>query len=108
MASGIELARGLEGAPGWYRPCFLWARAHRARPSPESSMTTRSIAAAGILTLASIVAGTPARAQATRRAVSSSTTGSLFDVTTYAGYMIFGDYLSGPLGTSLTNAPAPI
>ena len=72
-------------------------------------MTTKSIAVAGILTLASVVAGTPVLAQATRRPVpSSTTTGSMFDVTTYAGYMIFGDYLSGPLGTSLTNAPAPI
>jgi len=26
-------------------------------------------------------------------------------VTPYVGYMVFGDYLKGPLGTSLTNAP---
>jgi hypothetical protein len=32
----------------------------------------------------------------------------LFDITPYAGYMVFGDFLSGPLGTSLSNAPAPI
>ena len=32
----------------------------------------------------------------------------LFDVTPYAGYMVFGDFASGPLGTSLSNAPAPI
>jgi len=32
----------------------------------------------------------------------------LFDVTPYAGYMVFGDFASGPLGTSLGNAPAPI
>ena len=43
-----------------------------------------------------------------RQQSSSSSTGSLFDVTPYAGYMVFGDYLSGPLGTSLHNAPAPI
>src|SRR5450432_1897665 len=35
-------------------------------------------------------------------------TGTMFEATPYAGYMIFGDYLSGPLGTSITNAPAPI
>ena len=27
-------------------------------------------------------------------------------VTPYAGYMFFGDYLKGPVGTTLTNAPA--
>jgi Outer membrane protein beta-barrel domain len=35
-------------------------------------------------------------------------TGTMFEATPYAGYMLFGDYLSGPLGTSITNAPAPI
>jgi hypothetical protein len=34
--------------------------------------------------------------------------GHAFAVTPYAGYMIFGDYLKGPLGTSVTNAPAPV
>ena len=32
--------------------------------------------------------------------------GTAFHVTPYAGYMFFGDYLKGPLGTSITNAPA--
>jgi hypothetical protein len=36
------------------------------------------------------------------------TTGTMFEATPYAGYMLFGDYLSGPLGTSITNAPAPV
>ncbi|HEV7992715.1 MAG TPA: outer membrane beta-barrel protein [Gemmatimonadaceae bacterium] len=35
-------------------------------------------------------------------------TGKAFDFTPYAGYMIFGDYIKGPLGTSLSNAPAPV
>jgi hypothetical protein len=35
-------------------------------------------------------------------------TGTIFEATPYAGYMLFGDYLSGPLGTSITNAPAPV
>ncbi len=43
-----------------------------------------------------------------RRAPQPSSSGSLFDLTPYAGYMVFGDYLSGPLGTSLNSAPAPI
>ena len=33
---------------------------------------------------------------------------TLFDVTPYAGYIVFGNFLTGPLGTSLSNAPAPI
>jgi hypothetical protein len=34
--------------------------------------------------------------------------GKAFDVTPYVGYMVFGDYISGPFGTSLSNAPAPV
>ena len=34
--------------------------------------------------------------------------GKAFDLTPYAGYMVFGDYIKGPLGTSLSNAPAPV
>lgn len=35
-------------------------------------------------------------------------TGTAFELTPYAGYMIFGDYLKGPLGTSISNAPGAI
>ena len=31
--------------------------------------------------------------------------GKVLHVSPYAGYMVFGNYISGPLGTSLTNAP---
>ena len=34
--------------------------------------------------------------------------GKAFDFTPYGGYMVFGDYMKGPLGTSLSNAPAPV
>jgi CxxC motif-containing protein (DUF1111 family) len=34
--------------------------------------------------------------------------GTVFHVVPYAGYMVFGDYLKGPLGTTLTNAPGPV
>ncbi|MEO6526476.1 MAG: outer membrane beta-barrel protein [Gemmatimonadaceae bacterium] len=34
--------------------------------------------------------------------------GKVLDVTPYVGYMVFGDYVKGPVGTSLTNAPAPV
>ena len=33
---------------------------------------------------------------------------TIFEATPYAGVILFGDYLSGPLGTSITNAPATI
>jgi len=34
--------------------------------------------------------------------------GTAFELTPYAGYMIFGDYLKGPFGTSVSNAPGAI
>jgi len=36
------------------------------------------------------------------------TTNSVLHVTPYAGYMVSGDYLKGPLGTTLTNAPGAL
>ncbi|MEP6621629.1 MAG: hypothetical protein ABJE47_20040 [bacterium] len=74
-------------------------------------MRTASFAFAGLLASATFaLAPSSALAQrAGRQPVSSSTSsGSLFDITPYAGYMVFGNYLSGPLGTSLNNAPAAI
>lgn len=35
----------------------------------------------------------------------SPASGPSLHITPYAGYMMFGDYLKGPLGTTLTNAP---
>jgi hypothetical protein len=52
------------------------------------------IVAASVVAAGSLGAQTP-----------ESGTGTTFHVTPYAGYMFFGDYLKGPLGTSLTNAP---
>jgi hypothetical protein len=62
------------------------------------------------LALASaLLAAVPALASAQSRGPSSPlTTATMFEVTPYVGYMIFGDYLSGPFGTSVTNAPAPV
>lgn len=34
--------------------------------------------------------------------------GTAFELTPYAGYMIFGDYFKGPLGTSIGNAPGAL
>jgi Outer membrane protein beta-barrel domain len=49
--------------------------------------------------LASLTAALPAVAQAPG-------SGTVLHVSPYVGYMVFGDYLSGPLGTTLSNAPA--
>src|SRR5262249_36523962 len=47
---------------------------------------------------ASIVAATPVLAQAPG-------SGTVLHIEPYAGAMIFGNYLNGPLGTTLSNAP---
>lgn len=54
-----------------------------------------------------LVAVVPALAAAQSRG-SSLAPSTAFEATPYVGYMIFGDYFSGPLGTSVTNAPAPV
>jgi hypothetical protein len=57
---------------------------------------------------AALLATVPALATAQSRGTSPLATNTVFQATPYVGYMIFGDYLSGPLGTSVTNAPAPV
>ena len=57
---------------------------------------------------AALLAAVPALAAAQSRGSSSLATHTAFEATPYVGYMLFGDYLSGPLGTSVTNAPAPV
>jgi outer membrane protein with beta-barrel domain len=59
---------------------------------------------AGLLAVAVPAA---ARAQS-RTATPSATSGLAFEATPYVGYMVFGNYLSGPLGSSVSNAPAPL
>jgi hypothetical protein len=64
----------------------------------------RSVVLAGVLA-GSLLAAAPALAQ---RTVGSAGNGKVLQVTPYAGYMRFGDYLQGPLGTSLSNAGAAL
>src|ERR1019366_8815878 len=79
------------------------------RITREASMRIASFALAGLVAGAAVLVPSSSQAQRTV-AISKATAvaGTLFEVTPYAGYMIFGSYLSGPLGTTLTNAPAPI
>src|SRR3954471_943460 len=58
-----------------------------------------------VLGVAAIVASTSAAAAQSTAPIAS---GTAFELTPYAGYMIFGDYLKGPLGTSISNAPGAI
>jgi len=61
-----------------------------------------SIIAAGV----AAVLGSASIASA--QSTSATVNGTAFELTHYAGYMIFGDYLKGPLGTNISNAPGPI
>ena len=73
-------------------------------------MRLKSFVLTGLAVAAPLAfASSSASAQrAGRGSVSTTQSGGLFEITPYAGYMVFGDYLTGPLGTSLKNAPAPI
>jgi hypothetical protein len=53
---------------------------------------------AGSAAAASLATALPAVAQAPE-------SGTVLHVSPYVGYMMFGNYLKGPLGTTLTNAP---
>ena len=66
-------------------------------------MRTASLALAA---LAAVVVLSPASASAQAR--SPLPTATLFEVTPYAGYLFSGDFLSGPLGTSVGPAPAAL
>ena len=64
---------------------------------------------AGIAALLAVAA--PAGAQlASSSSVPATTTvrGTSLDVTPYAGYMIFGNFIDGPLGTSLSSSASPV
>ncbi len=56
----------------------------------------------GVLSLAALVGGAPVLA------AQAPNTGTVLHVSPYVGYMVFGDYIKGPVGTSLTNAPGAI
>ncbi len=53
------------------------------------------------LSASSIAVATPMLAQAPE-------SGTVLHISPYAGYMVFGDFIKGPLGTSVSNAPAPV
>ncbi|MDQ6831502.1 MAG: porin family protein [Gemmatimonadota bacterium] len=64
-------------------------------------MSTRLVRSAALVTLAVSAAALPLSAQVF--AASSTRSNPSISVTPYAGYMLFGDMLSGPLGTNLSS-----
>ena len=66
-------------------------------------MRTTTFLVAG---LAAVIAIAPASAHAQMRAATPAAT--MFEVTPYAGYLFSGDMMSGPLGSSVGPAPAPL
>lgn len=57
--------------------------------------------ASAVALLATSFAAAPLSAQAPE-------SGTVFHVSPYVGYMVFGDYIKGPLGTSVSNAPGAL
>jgi hypothetical protein len=55
--------------------------------------------------LAAALTAAPALAQSRSTTVGN---GKVLQVTPYAGYLRFGDYFEGPVGTTLSNANAPV
>ena len=56
-----------------------------------------------------LLAGTAAaQSRSGARAGAATVNTDLFDVTPYVGYMVFGSYYSGPLGSAISNAPATL
>src|SRR5947199_4177782 len=66
------------------------------RPMRTSILVLGVAAALGVSSVASAQTSAPVAS------------GTAFELTPYAGYMIFGDYLKGPLGTSISNAPGAL
>ena len=64
-----------------------------------------------VFALAGFVISAPIAPVFAQRMVSSGTgapTATVFDVTPYAGYMVFGKFIEGPIGTSITSAAGPL
>lgn len=64
--------------------------------------------AAALTSLATTVVAQTTTVIATNGSAAPPPPGKAAQITPYLGYMVFGDYLKGPLGTSLSNATAPV
>lgn len=70
------------------------------------SVSSVRVVAGVIISLAALAA--PAGAQLASGASSTSVAGTALEVTPYGGYMIFGNFIDGPLGTSLSSSASPV
>jgi hypothetical protein len=68
----------------------------------------RSVVRYSAFAALALVAAPLAAQRAPARTPAPATHATVFDVTPYAGYMRFGHYLDGPLGTNLRSANAPV
>lgn len=71
-------------------------------------MYKRSVITAAALVASATFASSAQAQTAPPVGVQSEAAGRAFAITPYAGYMIFGDYARGPLGTSIAPSSAPI
>lgn len=71
----------------------------------STRLTIARVAAGALAALAAIAV--PAGAQLAP-AARSNVTGTAIEVTPYAGYMMFGKFIDGPLGTSLSSSASPV
>jgi hypothetical protein len=80
-----------------------------AIPSEEVPMRITSVLLTGLASASLLVPSlTHAQARTSRGAQAPAPASNLFEITPYVGYMVFGSYISGPLGSSITSAPAQI
>jgi len=66
------------------------------------------IVAAAALSLGLALSANVSQAQRSTRRFPSVQTISAPSITPYGGYMVFGDILNGPLGTSLHSSASPV
>src|SRR5690348_10138263 len=76
---------------------------HSGTWDPRHSRTMRSFTL-----IAGVAAGIYSASIASAQAAAPVVGGTAFELTPYAGYMIFGSYLKGPLGTNISNAPGTL
>ena len=96
-ASSNEALSNLLGRRGIARALLFWRRRradlHTQHLDFHATSVHRVLAA-----VASVAIALPAAAQAPG-------SGTVLHVSPYVGYMLFGNYLKGPVGTTLSNAP---
>ena len=71
-------------------------------------MKVRALLAAGAAGALVVLSAGSVSAQSARGSASPVTSGKAFQLAPYAGYAMFGSFIDGPLGTSLSRAAGPL